>query len=255
MCAEDESVRKIGNTARWYVPMGLKKWFNRRGIINVVEMEWWQESSIPGKPEYSVVATPAMVPPRQFQTNQQHWSARHPFHTNTTLWNSYLVIHRPTPSSPSHPLLFHAGDTGYVDSLYSQIAAIYGSGCELALLPIGSYCPRWHLRQQHCDPQDVVKMHLELGAKKTVGVHYATWILSDEHYLAPPRELEVAAVESKVSATVMPGQLGRTTVIPLERVESSEEENDEDSTKSLDEKNSLELALTEVRNGKSVVWR
>jgi len=53
----------------------------------------------------------------------------------------------------------------------------------------------------------------------------------------------------------MPGQLGRTTVIPLERVESSEEENDEDSTKSLDEKNSLELALTEVRNGKSVVWR
>jgi len=39
----------------------MKKWFNRRGIINLVEMQWWQESSIPGLPEYSVVATPAMV--------------------------------------------------------------------------------------------------------------------------------------------------------------------------------------------------
>jgi hypothetical protein len=39
----------------------MKKWFNKRGIINLVEMEWWQECSIPGQPEYSVVATPAMV--------------------------------------------------------------------------------------------------------------------------------------------------------------------------------------------------
>jgi hypothetical protein len=41
----------------------MKKWFNRRGIINLVEMTWWQESSIPSHPEYTVVATPAMVPP------------------------------------------------------------------------------------------------------------------------------------------------------------------------------------------------
>ena len=96
-------------------------------------------------------------------------------------------------------------------------------------------------------------MHIELGAKKTVGVHYATWILSDEHYLAPPRELEFAAVENRVSASIMPGQLGRTMLIPLERVETSEEEIEEDSNKSLDEEKSL--ALMEVRNGKSVVWR
>jgi N-acyl-phosphatidylethanolamine-hydrolysing phospholipase D len=43
---EDASVRKIGNSACWYVPMGLKKWFNRRGIHNVVEMKWWQETAI-----------------------------------------------------------------------------------------------------------------------------------------------------------------------------------------------------------------
>jgi len=43
---EDASIQKIGNSARWYVPMGLKKWFNRRGIHNVVAMKWWQETAI-----------------------------------------------------------------------------------------------------------------------------------------------------------------------------------------------------------------
>jgi N-acyl-phosphatidylethanolamine-hydrolysing phospholipase D len=165
-----------------------------------------------------------------------------------TLWNSYLVIHRSTPSSEPHPLLFHAGDTGYVAPLYSEIASVYGSGCELALLPIGSYCPRWHLRPQHCDPQDVVKMHLELGAKRTVGVHYATWILSDEHYLAPPRELCIAAEESNVSASVIPGQMGRTMVIPL--VGPPYEEGNMGS----DGGNNSELTLKEVRGGKCILW-
>jgi len=180
----------------------------------------------------------------------QHWSARHPFHTNTTLWNSYLVVHRPTPTSQPHPLVFHAGDTGYVPSLYRSIASVYGSGCELALMPIGSYCPRWHLRQQHCDPQDVVQMHLELGAKKTVGVHYATWILSDEHYLAPQTELASAAKENRLCRRVMAGQMGRTMLIPWDRVESSEDES-----KSLDEKSETdELVLMEARSGKCVIW-
>lgn len=118
-------------------------------------------------------------------------------------------------------------------------------------MPIGSYCPRWHLRQQHCDPQDVVRMHIELGAKKTVGVHYATWILSDEHYLAPPRELGIAAKEKKLGASIIPGQMGRTMVIPWERSESSSS----DENRSLDgDDKTLDLALTDVRDGKCVIW-
>ena len=118
-------------------------------------------------------------------------------------------------------------------------------------MPIGSYCPRWHLRQHHCDPQDVVKMHLELGAKRTVGVHYATWILSDEHYLAPPRELGIAAEENKVTSSVIPGQMGRTMIIQWDKGEISSEE---ESNKSLNEEKGLELALTECRGGKCVLW-
>jgi N-acyl-phosphatidylethanolamine-hydrolysing phospholipase D len=114
-------------------------------------------------------------------------------------------------------------------------------------MPIGSYCPRWHLRQHHCDPNDVVKMHLELGAKKTAGVHYATWILSDEHYLAPPRELGIATERFGVSESVIAGQLGRTMVIPWEKVKSEKSDSESDSF--------LELGLKEEREGKCVVWR
>jgi N-acyl-phosphatidylethanolamine-hydrolysing phospholipase D len=92
-------------------------------------------------------------------------------------------------------------------------------------------------------------MHLELGAKKTVGVHYATWILSDEHYLAPQTELGVAAEEQNLSSRIIPGQMGRTVVIPWERVESSEDES-----RSSDEFGS-ESAFTEARGGKCLIWR
>jgi hypothetical protein len=98
-------------------------------------------------------------------------------------------------------------------------------------------------------------MHLELGARRTVGVHYATWILSDENYLAPPQELGVAARERGASSTCVPGEMGRTVVFPIE-VGGGESggmspvESVESGEKGLGE----ELAFREVRGGKSVLW-
>lgn len=93
-------------------------------------------------------------------------------------------------------------------------------------------------------------MHLELGAKRTVGVHYATWILSDEHYLAPQTELANAVRENRLQKRVMAGQMGRTMVIPWERVESSEEDNKSQDGKEEGE----ELVLMDARGGKCVIW-
>lgn len=93
-------------------------------------------------------------------------------------------------------------------------------------------------------------MHLELGAKRTVGVHYATWILSDEHYLAPQTELANAVRENRLQKRVMAGQMGRTMVIPWERVESSEEDDKSQDGKEKGE----ELVLMDARGGKCVIW-
>jgi hypothetical protein len=104
-------------------------------------------------------------------------------------------------------------------------------------------------------------MHLELGARRTVGVHYATWILSDENYLAPPQELGVAARERGASSACVPGEMGRTVVFPIEvggggSGGMSPVESVESGEKSLDGEKGLgeELAFREVRGGKSVLW-
>lgn len=31
-----------------YVPLGLASWFHRRGVRNVVQLDWWQEVQHPG---------------------------------------------------------------------------------------------------------------------------------------------------------------------------------------------------------------
>jgi N-acyl-phosphatidylethanolamine-hydrolysing phospholipase D len=45
---------------------------------------------------------------------------------------------------------------------------------------------------QHTDPEGAVRMALDLGAKKSVGVHWGTWIMSDESYNLPPVDLAKA---------------------------------------------------------------
>jgi hypothetical protein len=97
-------------------------------------------------------------------------------------------------------------------------------------------------------------MHLELGAKKTVGVHYATWILSDEHYLEPQMVLAREARERGLSRRVMVGMMGRTVVIPWDKVESEEEEGRSFSEEDREKGEGEGLVLVEGRGGKCVIW-
>ena len=34
-----EAVRELGNSVRWYVPLGVKEWFTEQGVKNVIELE------------------------------------------------------------------------------------------------------------------------------------------------------------------------------------------------------------------------
>lgn len=44
-----------------------------------------------------------------------------------------------------------------------------------------------HLMQHlHMGPEDAIKVHFDLGKPLlSVGIHWATFMMSDEHYLAP----------------------------------------------------------------------
>lgn len=103
-----------------------------------------------------------------------HWSARSPADTNATLWAGFHV-----KSDDNKRSFIHMGDTGYSETLFAAVGRVLGP-IDLAAIPIGSYEPRWHMHLQHTDPEGAVRMALNMGCKKSVGVHWGTWIMSDE---------------------------------------------------------------------------
>jgi N-acyl-phosphatidylethanolamine-hydrolysing phospholipase D len=130
-----------------------------------------------------------------------------------TLWGGYAVF-----APELH--LFFAGDTAYSKD-FVDIRQRFadresnGGSFDIALIPVGAYEPRWFMKSQHVDPAEAVQIHLDLKAKRSVGVHWGTFQLTDESLDAPPRDL-AAARQAKGLAddafTVM--AIGETRKLP-----------------------------------------
>ncbi|KAF8970885.1 N-acyl-phosphatidylethanolamine-hydrolyzing phospholipase D [Flammula alnicola] len=104
------------------------------------------------------------------------------------------------PGRPATKVYF-AGDTGYravldgedeekvpVCPAFEAIGNRFG-GFDCALIPIGAYLPRQFMSRIHCAPQDSVRLFKDLKAKKAVGMHWGTWILTAEDVVEPPKRL------------------------------------------------------------------
>jgi len=177
---DDASVRALasqpGGAPLFIVPLGNKAWMAERGIVNVVELDWWQSHPVatPGGP-VEVVLTPA-----------QHWSGRGLNDRMATLWGGYAVF-----APDCH--LFFSGDTGYSKDfrdIHERFAPRQrDGGFDVALIAIGAYEPRWFMTSQHVNPAEAVQIHLDLGAKQSIGVHWGTFELTDESLDEPPRHL------------------------------------------------------------------
>jgi L-ascorbate metabolism protein UlaG (beta-lactamase superfamily) len=174
---DEASVRALagqaGGSPRFYVGLGLKSWFAAHGITSVEEMDWWESRSLDG---VVIRFVPA-----------QHWSARTPWDRNRTLWGGFVV-------EGSGLRVFFAGDTGYSPD-FRDIAARLGP-IDLAAIPIGGYAPRWFMRVMHVDPAEAVQIHLDLGARQSVAMHWGTFDdLTDESLYEPPERLRAALAE------------------------------------------------------------
>uniref|UniRef100_UPI00358F5986 N-acyl-phosphatidylethanolamine-hydrolyzing phospholipase D-like isoform X2 n=1 Tax=Myxine glutinosa TaxID=7769 RepID=UPI00358F5986 len=163
--------QRFGDALHWFVPLGLASWMRASGCKTVTELDWWQEELLPGT-SVSLAATPC-----------QHWSRRTISDENRTLWASWCLL------GPKHRVFF-AGDTGYCSG-FQQIGHRYGP-FDIALIPIGAYAPRWFLKFQHVNPEEAVHVHQDVLARHSLGIHWGTFPLSDEHYLEPREELERA---------------------------------------------------------------
>lgn len=161
------------------VPLGNEALLKSQGIKNVKEMDWWDETKVK---DLTVVLTPA-----------QHWSQRSLFDHNKSLWGGWYV-----KTSRLH--VFYSGDTGY--SRDFQDIRIKLGEVDVALLPVGTYEPRWFMKKQHVNPEEAVQIHEDLKAKLSIGVHWGTFRLSDEAMSLPPVDLQKALEAKNLDARV-----------------------------------------------------
>lgn len=177
---DEKVVRELNNTVTWYIPLGLRDWFVRRGVVNVIELDWWQEIHHKERPDVVIASVPAM-----------HWSgSRTLFDKNSSLWSSFVVK---TP----HGSFFFCGDTGYNQELFQTIGKLYAP-FSIAAFPIGSYEPRRLMKHVHMGPDEAVRAHNDLRRPTlSIGIHWGTFMMSDEHYLDPPKKLKEAWQQSE----------------------------------------------------------
>jgi len=161
--------RQAGGAPKFLVPLGLKAWFTGKGITDVLALDWWEVTDFHG---LSVTFTPA-----------QHWSARSLWDRNRSLWGGWRVDH------PDFSFFF-AGDTGYSKD-FVDIRTRLGP-VDLAALPIGAYDPRWFMAASHVNPEEAVQIHLDLAARRSVAMHWGTFVLTDEPLDEPPHRLRRA---------------------------------------------------------------
>lgn len=114
--------------------------------------------------------------------------------------------------SASSVLTFPLSDTGYrtvppvpqneddyspayahlpVCPAFAQIGTHRGP-FDLGLIPIGAYEPRWLFSPMHANPKDSVNIFIDTKCKKALGMHWGTWVLTEEDVLEPPKKLSEA---------------------------------------------------------------
>ena len=189
------TVEMLGNSVVWYVPLGLKSWFLDQDIAaeKIVELDWWETDIF--SENVSITFTPNV-----------HWSKRTLWDQNQSLWGSWSVQIGDFNS-------WFAGDTGYDEQLFKEIGKKLGP-IDLAMIPIGTYGPRYFMLPMHVDPDQAVLIHKDIRSKKSIPVHWGTFQLSYEPFLEPPQLLaQVLKQKGIIEDQFSPVKIGETLEI------------------------------------------
>jgi N-acyl-phosphatidylethanolamine-hydrolysing phospholipase D len=154
----------------WVVPKGVKIWFQRLGIQQVIELSWWEAINV--NSSIRITAVPA-----------QHFSGRSTPDLNKTLWAGFVVEELLVGR-----VFYFVGDTGYNGHDFVEIGRQFPN-IDLSLIPIGSYSPRKFMAPVHVEPKDAVKIHQDVASKRSLAMHWRTFKLSEEPMEQPPFDL------------------------------------------------------------------
>lgn len=116
----------------------------------------------------------------------QHWSARTLFDRNFALWSSALL-------NFDEKTIFFMGDSGFDAALFAYLKKTIGKNLDIAIMPIGSYEPRWLMSYAHMNPEEAWEAFKILDGQHILPIHYDIFPLGDEPYgSALPRLLKAA---------------------------------------------------------------
>jgi len=179
---DKDSIRKLGTGPLYLTPLGYREWFE--DILpgaRVIELDWFQKYTLHG-------VTYRLLP-------VQHWTKRTPFNTNRSLWGSWLI------ESATRKIYF-AGDSGYFPG-FAEYGRKFGP-MDAALLPIGSYEPRWFMSVYHIGPDEAVQAFRELRAKVLIPQQWGVFDLTDEPMDLPPKDYRMAAEKAGLTEEQAP---------------------------------------------------
>ncbi len=167
-------------------PLGHRSLLEGAGLSRLVELDWWESRVL--SPGLEVTLVPAL-----------HWSRRAPLGTNSRLWGGFMV-------RAGGRLAYFAGDSGYDAQLFAEIGRRCGAP-DLAMIPIGAYEPRWFMSETHMNPAEAVRVHRDVGARRSVAMHWGTFQLTDEGREEPVRALrEACGGDTPYFAVLQPGE-------------------------------------------------
>jgi L-ascorbate metabolism protein UlaG (beta-lactamase superfamily) len=123
------------------------------GFGRIVELDWWESIETGG---VEVIFVPA-----------HHNSGRGLFSKNKSLWGGFVLKAR-------SGMVYFAGDTAF-GNFFDDLAVRFAEP-DLSIFPLGNYEKRWFMKNQHMNPEESVKAHLLLRSKKSMGMHFATFL-------------------------------------------------------------------------------
>ncbi|QDS69377.1 hypothetical protein FKW77_004440 [Venturia effusa] len=193
----------------WFVPLGNKKWLINTGVDakQVHEMDWWDSKEghfASGTFESVTQGGSAGTTFKITCTPAQHNSGRSGLDGGSTLWSGWAIERFAISTNDSSNSLrkgaiYHAGDTGYRRTTKSSVTCPAFqeignkfNGFDLSFVPIWrggslSFISYMGLRLSHhdipsalhCSPADAVEIHKDVKSRNTVGVHFGTFIGSE----------------------------------------------------------------------------
>ncbi|MCF8468938.1 MAG: MBL fold metallo-hydrolase [Sneathiella sp.] len=154
------------------VPLGLASFFTRRGFRKVVEMDWWESWSEDG---LTITTLPAV-----------HSSGRGVHDQKRTLWASFGI-------RTAEENIWFSGDTANGE-IFKEIGR-HHAPFDLAIVGIGAYEPREIMKMVHATPEDAVEIARAIGAKRALGMHWGTVLLTPEDPFEAPHRFRQAAID------------------------------------------------------------